>query len=475
MSLHRPWRSIIAMLVALIACGARADTAEAAVPGADATHGSTVAATGGDQPHALAPGEPGQDYTPVVVPNGTTLPWTVVDGVKVFHLVAEAVQHEFAPGLKATVWGYNGQSPGPVIELVEGDHVRFYVTNRLPEKTTVHWHGILLPNGMDGVSGLTQPGIQPGETYKYEFTLHQHGTFMYHPHFDEMTQMGMGMMGLFIVHPRGGAEPKVDRDFAIMLTEWAIKAGTSRPDTNEMSEFNILTMNSKAFPGTAPLVVKTGERVRMRFGNLGAMDHHPIHLHGYQFKITETDGGRLADSAQWPETTVLVPVGSTRAIEFTADAPGDWPLHCHMTHHVMNQMGHGLPNMVGVDATGLDGQLQRLLPEYMTMGPQGMGEMGEMGMRIPENSIPMVGAEGPHGYIDMGGMFTVLKVRDQLASYDDPGWYQQPEGTSARAATADELHRDGIDVTEPPAGPAGASAPQAPQAAPGGSGHHHGH
>ena len=198
-------------------------------------------------------------YKSVVVPNGSTLNWTLVDGVKVFHLVAEPVKREFAPGLMVDCWGYNGESPGPVIEVVEGDSVRIYVTNRLSEPTTVHWHGILLPNGMDGVSGLNQEPIGPGETFKYEFILRQSGTFMYHPHFDEMTQMGMGMMGMFVVHPNQDTGPQVDRDFSIMLSEWSIRPGTSRPDTTEMTGFNILTMNSKAFPGTAPLVVKRGE------------------------------------------------------------------------------------------------------------------------------------------------------------------------------------------------------------------------
>jgi len=419
------------------------------------------------------PGEPGRDYTPVITPNGSNLPWRVVDGVKVFHLVAEEVRHEVAPGLVITALGYNGQTPGPTIEVVEGDRVRFYVTNRLPEKTSVHWHGVLLPNGMDGVSGLNQPGIAPGETYRYEFTIRQHGTLMYHPHFDEMTQIGMGMMGMFIAHPRRREEPRVDRDFAIMLNEWAIRAGTSRPDANEMSEFNVLTMNAKAFPGTAALVARTGERVRVRFGNLSAMDHHPIHLHGYAFRVTATDGGAIDPPAQQPETTVLVPTGSTRDIQFVADAPGDWAMHCHMTHHVMNQMGHGLPNLFGVDARGLDRRIRALLPSYMTMGQEGMGGMGEMGMAVPENSNPMLGADGPHGYIDMGGMFTILKVRDELASYDDPGWYAQPPGTASVPATREELERDGVDPGAATAAPVGKDRPQAEPSRSGHAGHDH--
>ncbi len=284
--------------------------------------------------------------------------------------------------------------PGPTIEAVEGDHVRIYVTNRLPEPTSVHWHGIFLPNGMDGVAGLTQKPIPPGQTFKYEFTLRQHGTHMYHPHFDEMTQMGLGMMGSFIIHPRN-PKTRPDRDFTIMLSEWRIDPGTSRPNPMEMVEFNVLTMNSKAFPGTAPLVAKLGDTVRIRLLNLGAMDHHSIHLHGHDFKIVETDGGAVPESAQSPTNTVLVAVGQTRAVEFIANEPGDWAFHCHMTHHVMNQMGHGTPNMIGVKTPALDKKMQNLLPAYMTMGDTGMGDMADMAMPVPKNSIPMTGAPAP--------------------------------------------------------------------------------
>ena len=422
------------------------------LPGGEAPPLSTLALpprrTMGDDAPALPPGQPGQDYTPVIAPDSTALPWKVVDGVKVFHLIAEEVQHEFAPGLVATCWGYNGQVHGPLIEAVEGDRVRVYLTNKLPEGTSVHWHGVLLPNGMDGVAGLTQKVIKPGETYKYEWTFRQHGTLMYHPHHDEMTQMALGMMGMIVVHPRTPAGPRVDRDFVMMLSEWRIVPGTSRPDPTEMTDFNVLTINARCFPGTAPLVVAQGERVRLRFGNLGAMEHHPIHLHGHAFVMTGTDGGPTPLSAQYPETTVLVPVGSTRDVEFTADNPGDWALHCHMSHHVMNQMGHGLPNLIGITTDGLDEKIDRLLPDYMTMGARGMADMGGMGMRVPPNSLPMVGGAGQFGAITMGGMFTLLKVRPGLSAYDDPGWYQHPSGTLAGPASGDDLARDGI-----PAGP----------------------
>src|SRR5439155_5933871 len=227
---------------------------------------SSQSSAGSQHPH-VPPGEPGKDYTPVITPNGWTLPYKVRDGVKVFHLIAEPVQNEFAHGLVCACWGYNGTTPGPTIEVVEGDRVRIYVTNRLPEPTSVHWHGILLPNGMDGVAGLTQKPSEPGQTFTHEFTLRQHGTHMYHPHFDEMTQMALGMRGLFIIHPRYPTR-RPNRDFAILLNEWRIDPGTRRPNPIEMVDCNIFTMNSKAFPGTAPLVARLGDRVKIRLVNL---------------------------------------------------------------------------------------------------------------------------------------------------------------------------------------------------------------
>ncbi|HEY3665618.1 MAG TPA: multicopper oxidase domain-containing protein, partial [Polyangiaceae bacterium] len=222
-----------------------------------------------------------------------------------------------------------------------------------------------------------------------------------------------------------------------------------RPNPLEMIEFNVLTMNSKSYPGTQPLVAQTGERVRIRFGNLSAMDHHPIHLHGFQATLTETDGGRIPETARYSGNTVLVPVGSTRAIEFIADNPGDWAMHCHMTHHAMNQMGHNAPNIVGIEPSDMNKRIKPLLPGYMTMGQAGMADMGDMQMGVPKNSIPMVGGRGKHDIITMGGMFTILKVREHLSGYADPGWYDAPPGTTASAAASADLTRDGIDVEGP--------------------------
>jgi len=427
----------VAGFAGLLAKSASADQPDPQQNSSDGQRANQTDAAG-----QFSPGEPGRDYTPVIIPNGSTLPYKVVGNVKVFHLIAEEVDHEFAPGLRAQCWGFNGQVHGPTIEAVEGDKLRIYVTNKLPESTSVHWHGIVVPNGMDGVAGLNQKPIEPGETYKYEFQLRQHGTYMYHSHTDDMTQIALGMMGMFIIHPRQPAGPRPDRDFVLMSSEWRIDVGTSRPVPTEMTDFNVLTFNGRAFPGTAPLVVKTGDRVKIRFGNLSPMEHHPIHLHGFYWKIVEMDGLKLPETAQQPGSTVLVAVGQTRAVEFIADNPGDWAMHCHMTHHTMNQMGHNTPNLIGVKPSNLDRRVSKLIPGYMQMGEDGMAGMGEMGMPVPRNSIPMLGAPGKHGYIDMGGMFTILKVRDNLTTYDDPGWYENPPGTLAALATNDELQRD---------------------------------
>lgn len=382
-----------------------------------------------------------QGYMPVHTPNGWTLPHRMVDGVKEFHLVAEEIEHEFAPGSKAKCWGYNGTSPGPTLEAVEGDRVRIHVTNRLPEHTSIHWHGLILPSGMDGVSGLTQPAIQPGDTFVYEFTLQQHGTHMYHPHADEMVQLAMGMMGLFIIHPRDGEPEPVDRDYAILLHNWALHPGTSRPDPAVMVEFDLWTMNSKVFPAIDTLVAASGERVRIRLGNL-SMWNHPIHLHGVQFLVTGSDGGRWPREQWRSEVTEIIGVGQMRDIEFVG-VPGDWALHCHMSHHTMNPMGHDLPNTLGVNQDGVEEKIRTLLPGYMAMGEHGMGEHQDHTdsghMSGPPNTLPMMMGKGPFGNIEMGGMFTVVKVRDDLAPGDfrDPGWYRHPEGEVARRISAD--------------------------------------
>jgi FtsP/CotA-like multicopper oxidase with cupredoxin domain len=373
-------------------------------------------------------------YPSVVTPNGSSLPWKMVGGAKEFHLVAEPVRREFAPGMLVNCWGYNGQTPGPTLEAVEGDRVRILVTNRLPEPTTVHWHGFILPNGMDGVGGLTQKHIPPGETYAYEFTLKQHGVQMYHPHSDETVQMAMGMQGFFVIHPRDGYKPTVDRHFCIFLQEWFVEPGTSTPNPNIMTDFNLFTFNSRVWPGTDPLVVKLNQRVRISLGNL-SMDSHPIHFHGHRGWLVGTDGGPIPQSAWVPQATINVPPGTTQTLEFVADNPGDWPFHCHKNHHAMNVMNHEIANLIGVNQDGVSEKVRELVPGYMAMGQAGMHEMSEMNMGGPKNTLPMMTGTGQFGPISMGGMFTVLKIREGITSYNDPGWYENPPGTVATLAS----------------------------------------
>ena len=374
----------------------------------------------------------GPDYQPVVTLNGWTLPWKMNGDWKEFHLLAEPVVREMAPGMNAHLWGYNGQSPGPTIEAVEGDKVRIFVTNRLPEHTTIHWHGMLLPCGMDGVGGLTQPQIKPGETFVYEFELRKSGTFMYHPHADEMVQMAMGMMGFFVIHPRDPAFMRVDRDFVFLLSAYDIDPGNYVPKVAEMTQFNMWTFNTRVFPGIDHLVARKNDRVRVRVGNL-TMTNHPIHIHGYDFEVTCTDGGWVRPEARWPEVTVDIPVGAMRAYEFVAGAEGDWALHCHKSHHTMNAMGHDIKNFIGIQKRDLAKSIRKLVPDYMPMGTAGMADMGEMEMPLPDNTLPMMTGFAQFGAVEMGGMFTVMKVREDVArgDYKDPGWYKHPPGTVA--------------------------------------------
>jgi FtsP/CotA-like multicopper oxidase with cupredoxin domain len=390
--------------------------------------------------------------------------------VKEFHLVAEPVVREMAPGFKVNMWGYNGQSPGPTIEVVEGDRVRIFVTNKLPEHTTVHWHGQRLPNGMDGVGGITQPHIPPGKTFVYEFVARRPGTFMYHPHADEMTQMAMGMMGFWVTHPKARHPliAEVQRDFCFLLGSFDVEPGSATPKVNTMTDFNTWAFNSRVFPGIDSLNVRRGDRVRIRVGNL-TMTNHPVHLHGHEFEVTGTDGGPVPKTARWPEVTTDVAVGQMRQFEFIADEEGDWALHCHKSHHTMGPMGHEVPTMIGVDHRGIAEKIQKLVPDYMVMGDKGMADMGAMEMPLPDNTMPMMTGSGPFGPAEMGGMFTLLKVRrnQRPGDYRDPGWFRHPAGTVAR-----EVPGDSAPPAPSPATPPAAGAPDASVRKPSGHGGH---
>jgi len=347
----------------------------------------------------------------VITPNGKSLSYKLDNGVKVFHLTAEPVKQEFAPGLVINAWGYNGSTPGPTIEAVEGDRVRIIVSNKLPEPTTIHWHGILVPNNMDGVAGLTQAPIEPGSNFVYEFSLKQHGTYMYHPQYDKVTQIGMGMMGFFIIHPKEPLGPPVDRDFAIFLHEWYVPPGASTPDPMLMTDFNYATFNGRVFPGTEALVVKKNDRVRIRFANL-SMNNHPIHLHGHAFSVVARGGWRLPEAARYFGSTIDVAAGNTCDIEFVADETGDWALQSQKTLLSVNGIGHNIPNMIGVNEEDLVEKLKNIFPDYVPVGTTGLGAMFDgrhRDLKRPPNFLPY-GSPGPYGVIDMGGMFTILKV-----------------------------------------------------------------
>jgi FtsP/CotA-like multicopper oxidase with cupredoxin domain len=321
----------------------------------------------------LSPGRSnGTDFTPIETPDVPKLPWRMDNGVKVFHLTAEVVKREFLPGKVFDVWGYNGLMPGPTIEAHQGDRVRFIFDNHLPEATSMHWHGLEVPIEMDGVPGISQDLIQPGGRFVYEFTLHQDGVFFYHSHM-AMQEM-MGMIGLFIIHPKESYQPRVDKDFGLILQEWAILPNNTIPNSLSM-EFNWLTINGRSGPATTPLIVRLGDRVRIRIVNLG-MDHHPVHLHGNTFYVTATEGGRVPQPAWTPGNTVLVGVAQARVIEFEAKYVGDWMMHCHMPHHMMNQMA----SMVGPMTRGGGGmKAGRGMQEGMGMLRQGHALADEHG------------------------------------------------------------------------------------------------
>jgi len=271
---------------------------------------------------------------PMITPDIPDLPHHLDRDVKVFHLTAEPVRRKIAPFKTIDAWGYNGSCPGPTIQIQQGDRIRVIFENRLPESTSLHWHGLEIPIEQDGVPWISQKPVPPGGTFTYEFTVHQEGTFFYHAH-SAMQEM-LGQIGFLIAHPATPYKPHADHDFGVILQEWAVLPSNTVPNTAGM-EFNWLTFNGLSAPAVTPMIARLGSRVRIRIVNLG-MDHHPVHLHGHQFVQTGTEGGRAPESTWYPMNTVLVGVAQARVIEFDAKYPGDWMLHCHLPHHMMNNM-----------------------------------------------------------------------------------------------------------------------------------------
>src|SRR5437764_793206 len=315
---------------------------------------------------------------PVQTPDVPDLPFTMDNGVKVFHLIAEPVKQQIAPNKTLILWGFNGSAPGPTIQINQGDRIRIIVDNHLPEPTSMHWHGFEIPHNMDGGPGISQMPIKPGGRFIYEFTLHQEGTYFYHSHM-AMQEM-LGSLGAFIMHPKQAYAPRVDKDFVILLQEYAVLPNNTVPNTMSM-EFNWLVLNGKAGPAITPLIVRQGDSVRIRLINLG-MDHHPIHLHGHTFYVTGTAGGRIPKEAWHPGNTVLVGVAQARDFEFVANNPGDWMLHCHLPHHMMNQMSSNVGPMT---------RLGRGMPAGVSM-ETGMGMLrGVPGAPTSEDYGPSLG------------------------------------------------------------------------------------
>jgi FtsP/CotA-like multicopper oxidase with cupredoxin domain len=298
----------------------------------------TAATNFADHPHHVHTGhehepapEPGP---PMITPDVPDLSHEMDGSVKVFRLIAEPVRRKIAPFKTIDVWGYNGSCPGPSIQVNQGDRVRVIFENHLPESTTLHWHGLEIPIAQDGVPFISQKPVPPGGQFTYEFTLHQEGTFFYHAH-TAMQEM-MGQIGMLVAHPAAPYKPRADHDYGIILQEWAVLPSNTVPNTAGM-EYNWLTFNGVSAPAITPMIARLGSRVRIRIVNMG-MDHHPIHLHGNQFVQTGTEGGRAPESSWYPMNTVLVGVAQARVIEFDAKYPGDWMLHCHLPHHMMNNM-----------------------------------------------------------------------------------------------------------------------------------------
>ena len=239
-----------------------------------------------------------------------------------------------------TAWTYNGLVPGPQIRVPYGQRVRIVVTNSLPEATTAHWHGIAVPNAMDGVPDLTQKPIQPGGSFTYEFNAipagrdSKGGTFFYHSHYDEDRQVGLGLSGAFIIDPPNPSRYDVERTIAI--NEWTLdpSTGATRPPM-EMEGMlpTYFTLNGKSFPATETIKVKRGQRVLFRLIGAGQFVH-PMHLHGTDFAVVAKDGHPL--SAPYKADVVQVASGERYDIAFTATEPGKWAFHCHIGHHLTN-------------------------------------------------------------------------------------------------------------------------------------------
>ncbi len=271
---------------------------------------------------------------------GQPLSHTVDSGVWVYRLETKPVRWQILPGVHVTAWTYNGTVPGPEIRVPYGQRIRIVVKNSLPEPTTVHWHGIAVPNAMDGVPGVTQKAIAPGKTFTYEFRAipagrdSKGGTFLYHSHFDEDRQIGLGLSAPLVIEPPRAARYDLER--TLMLAEWNLdpSTGATRPPMDMEGVLpNYFTINGKSFPAIETVKLRRGDRVLLRLVGAGQFAH-PMHLHGTDFRIVAKDGHPL--SAPMAADVVEVAPGERYDIAFTASEPGKWVFHCHIGHHLTN-------------------------------------------------------------------------------------------------------------------------------------------
>lgn len=312
--------------------------------------------------------------------------------VREFKLEAKKGRWQLVSGVETDAYTFNGTVPGPTIRAMEGDMIRVILKNSLPEETSIHWHGLHVPNKMDGVPSFTQNAVKPGETFTYEFVANHAGTYMYHSHFNSIEQIDKGLYGLLIIDPQNPEKTKYDREYTMMFGGWIIpdkpsgqpqqgqentmpgmSKGSPSPikqkgnirsmmeqgmkdktDTQNPSggmnmpspqtgnnagssvmgmNYNYWTINGKSFPDTSPMEVKYGDVVRVRMANISNLVH-PMHLHGHDFRIIAKDGHPLTN----PQivNTVTVNAGETYDIDFIADNPGEWVFHCHDLHHATN-------------------------------------------------------------------------------------------------------------------------------------------
>lgn len=267
---------------------------------------------------------------------GLDLPYVLDKGTKVFRLEAVPVKWHILPHVVVTAWSYNGMVPGPKINVIEGDRVRIVVKNSLPIPTTIHWHGLDLPNEMDGVSGMTQKPIMPGESFTYEFMVKSAGTYWYHSHHESDVQISVGLSGAFIVKPRKPEAKKYVVDKVLLLAEWKILEGETYPAMPMAGmEANFFTINGKSFPATETIKIRKGDLIRLRFIGAGQLIH-PMHIHGPAFRIVATDGHDVPEAAVLTKDTVLVGPGERYDIEWRPTETGMWMLHCHIPHHTTN-------------------------------------------------------------------------------------------------------------------------------------------